>query len=152
MAKESEKRDFDDLLLPDASLEFGGTLPAAGDADSGEMLAPQISEPPAETAAVTKRQQDEQYAKELRAEDLYSAQLRSEDPRADRSEAERGKTRQRSMAGFLETLSKANLYTVLLGAALLAVAIAVLCLLGELGRYRFDIKANEGKATMQKMS
>jgi hypothetical protein len=141
---EGENLDFDDFALPDAPLDFDGESLVAGEATE-EASAPLLSQPlaapqPVEAAAADPH--EERYAQNLRA-----AEAETKANRAAKKEA-----RRRSRPSFWEALSRVDLYTVMLGVALLAVTLAVLCLLGELASYRFDIKAKAGKTAIPQVS
>lgn len=74
-----------------------------------------------------------------------------EEGKAEQAESDGGEAAVQATSkhkSFLEKLSAADPFTVMLAAAAAALLIAVLCCLVELGRYGFDIGAKNAKQTV----
>ncbi len=124
---EGKNREFEQLDLPGEEL-VGPLLhkdkkplleSAASDDEEMAALADLAAESPADEDQQAESQEDETEEEETQEEETE----------------EKG--------GFLESLSKANPYTVMLGVALAAILIAVTCLFLEWNTYELDISASD---------
>jgi hypothetical protein len=140
--------DFDELDLPgddpgktepsdeSAPSDDNDVASQADEAEEAELQADVTdkAEPEAEEEAKTESEAGD--------EEKDEAKVESEEEEEEKAESEEEEPEEESKKdGLLKVISNSNPYTVMLGLALVAVLIAVLCLLFELRLYDFDIKA-----------
>ena len=113
---EDKNREFEQLDLPGEELAETEPLLESAASDDEEMAA--LVDLAAESPADEDRQAESQ-----------------EDGTEEEETEEKG--------GFLESLSKANPYTVMLGVALAAILIAMTCLFLEWNTYELDTSASD---------
>jgi hypothetical protein len=118
---EDNKFDFEELKLPE---DFSDSLEPLEESGAGQP----VSEPAEAPAGAAPAEED------LKAEQA--------DTTGEEGEAVPAGPK---AATFLEKLSTADPFTVMLGITVAALLIAILCCLVELGRYHFDFGAKEAK-------
>ncbi|HEY4760470.1 MAG TPA: hypothetical protein VIH42_07815 [Thermoguttaceae bacterium] len=135
---EDDKFDFQDLKLPD---DFSASLKPPTEEAPAEPLPEQ-----AEAQAKTEEAPVEEDAK---AEKKAKKEKKRKKEKAEPAESVTGEGKPSTVwsrvGPIMEKLSAADLFTVMLSIALVALLIAILCCLIELGRYRFDIRAKGAK-------
>jgi len=119
---EDEKIDFEKL---DISEDISGSL---------EPVAEEASELPL-------------LQQEAEAEAQTDEEAKSDEPQSDAG-SEAAVPTPSKYRDLLEKLSTADPFTVMLGIAVAALLIAILCCLIELGRYGFDVGAKKAKSTV----
>lgn len=127
---EGELPDFDDLDLPGDGLTEGEFLESSSLPD--DSVVPQF---------------DEDVTHELKEDEPDGKSKRKKKDKIRKEISEKGEGEQAG-GGLLAAIGNASPYTVMLGLALLAIAIAVFCLFKELGRYDYDIKAETRPVVM----
>ena len=146
---EDEAPDFNEIELPGDGLPGDG-LPGDGPAgdESSDMFAPldedsaprfdEESLPEPEAEDLPKKKGRKKKEKKEKKAKVKKEKVKKERRPKKREEGE-GK------GSLLQALGQASPYTVMLGLALLAIVIAICCLLKELGQYDFEVKAERAK-------
>lgn len=135
---EGELPDFDDLDLLGDGLTEGEPLDSSSLPD--DSVVPQVDED-----VTHELKEDEPDDKSKRKKKGKSKRKKKDKIREEISEKGEG---EQAGGGLLAAIGNASPYTVMLGLALLAIAIAVFCLFKELGRYDYDIKAETRPVVM----
>jgi hypothetical protein len=144
----NDQFDFEDLKSPEGmSLEplpeiesLGEAIPAAEAASAEEAPAPQAAEelpapPPVEEGKKRKK----------KAKKKEKIEEKEEVPRDSAEEESVSREGKKPFSELLHRLSKTSPYTVLLGATVVFLLIAVFCMFIELSRYHFDYQAKDAK-------
>jgi len=143
-----ELPDFDDLKLPEdeffaAEPAAETTLPESTDAEPLAIEGPraELEETEAVEEKAERRAEEAETEKKLKKK----KQPKKEKPPKQKRPPREKRPPNETAARLLGSLRHANPYTVMLGMALLALLIAVFCLLMELGRYGFHVKASSAR-------
>jgi hypothetical protein len=135
--------NFDDLNFPEMEPGAGGPAPAEPAPGQPADVLPGEA-PPAEPSLPAEAGGAPQAAAEEESK-FPEEQEFGFTPETPKTEAERPEEEEaldeEQKEGFLEKISKVSPYTVMLGIALAALLIAILCLLGEWSRYDYKTKA-----------
>jgi len=137
--KEGEELDFGELNLPDDDLAKDDSL-EDDLALMGEVGVPEVSDD-AEVAPLG--DDDAETASFGDAEDLPvldSDEAAADQEALDESDADESEEEEEERPGFLAKLREASPFTVMLGLSLVAILIAILCLLAQLKEYDYQTK------------
>jgi len=139
---------FDDLNFPELEPPAGGPAPsesAPGEPALGEPADGQpVEAPPAESSLPAEASGAPQAAAEVETKlpEEQEFGFTAETPKTEEEQPEEQEAlEEEEKESFLEKISKVSPYTVMLGIALTALLIAILCLLGEWSRYDYKTKA-----------
>jgi hypothetical protein len=145
--------NFDDLNFPEMEPPAGGPAPAEpapGEPPPAELFLGEPADvlpgetPPAEPSLPAEADGTPQAAaeKESTFPEEQEFGFTAETPKTEEEHPEEEEAlEEEEKEGFLERISKVSPYTVMLGIALAALLIAILCLLGEWSRYDYKTKA-----------
>jgi hypothetical protein len=145
----NDQFDFEDLKSPeDMSLEplpeidsLGEAIPAAEAASAEETPAP----PAAEELPAPPPVEEEGKKRKKKAKKKEKIKEKEEVSRGSAEEEPISREGKKPFSELLHRLREASPYTVLLGATVVFLLIAVFCMFVELSRYHFDYQAKDAK-------